>query len=40
MFKTLADLICEDFAESLKVSAETHAVFLDCLVAHLSDEFV
>ena len=35
-----ADLICEDFAQSFKVSAETHAVLLDIPVAHLCDKLV
>ena len=36
----MADFICEDFAKSFKVSAETHAVLLYALVAHLCDEFI
>ena len=36
----LADLVCEDFAYPFKIPSETHPVFLDVLVAHLSHEIV
>ena len=40
VFQMLADLISEDLSEPFEVSAETLAVLLDSLVAHLCDEFV
>ena len=36
----LADLVCEDFTYPFKIPPETHPVFLDVLVAHLSHEIV
>ena len=37
---SLADFVSEDVSNPLEVSAETHSVFLDLLVAHLRDETV
>ena len=40
ILQCLADFVCENLSESLKVLAEAHTVFLDGLVAHLRNEFV
>ena len=35
VFQSLTYLVCEYFSQPFKVSAESHAVFLDLLVTHL-----